>query len=112
MGPQTLNLTEGNCIRAGRSKLHQTHLLAETQTNCARVELDGFMQNHVVIPDTPTCRVEDAARVYGISRDLAYQLARAGTLPGVIRLGHRYVVSTEALRKTLSVGTDGRDDAA
>ncbi len=37
--------------------------------------------------------VEETARRYGIGRGMAYELARRGELPGVIRLGHRFVVA-------------------
>ena len=46
-------------------------------------------------PDTVT--VEEAAQRLNISRTLAYQLARGGELPGVIRLGRRLVVSRAVL---------------
>jgi excisionase family DNA binding protein len=49
-----------------------------------------------------TISVEDAARELGIGRQLAYQLARSGELPGVMRLGHRYVVSRQRLDKALA----------
>jgi predicted DNA-binding transcriptional regulator AlpA len=42
-----------------------------------------------------TISVEDAVRELGIGRQLGYQLARTGELPGVMRLGHRFVVSRE-----------------
>jgi excisionase family DNA binding protein len=41
--------------------------------------------------------VEEAAALLGIGRGLAYELARRGELPGVIRLGRRYVVSVPSL---------------
>jgi excisionase family DNA binding protein len=47
-----------------------------------------------------TVSVEEAAKALGISRGLAYDLARTGRLP-VLRLGHRYVVPTSALRRLL-----------
>ncbi|MGA8014439.1 MAG: helix-turn-helix domain-containing protein [Candidatus Dormiibacterota bacterium] len=40
-----------------------------------------------------TQTVEETARRYGISRGVAYELARRGELPGVIRLGRRLVVA-------------------
>lgn len=42
----------------------------------------------------------DAADVLGISRDLAYAMAKSGDLP-TIRLGRRLVVPVPALRKML-----------
>jgi excisionase family DNA binding protein len=44
-----------------------------------------------------TYAVEEAAELLGIGRSLAYELAQEGTLPGVKRLGRRYVVSRAAL---------------
>lgn len=49
-----------------------------------------------------TVGVEEAGRILGISRGSAYELARRGELPGVIRLGRRLVVSTAALEKLLA----------
>ena len=46
------------------------------------------------------CSVEDAARTLGISRGLAYELARQGQLP-TIRLGRRLLVPLEALHRML-----------
>lgn len=50
-----------------------------------------------------TVTVEEAAELLGIGRSLAYELARSGELPGVIKLGHRYVVSRTALFRALGV---------
>lgn len=44
-----------------------------------------------------TFTIEEAANELGISRNLAYQLARKGELPGVRKLGGRYLVSKHAL---------------
>lgn len=41
-------------------------------------------------------RIEEAAKLLGIGRDLAYRLARAGEIPSV-RLGRRLVVPRKAL---------------
>ena len=57
-----------------------------------------------------TISVEDAARELGIGRQLAYQLARTGELPGVLRLGHRFVVSRERLEQALAGAAE--DEAA
>ena len=53
-----------------------------------------------------TVNVEFAAKALGIGRSLAYDLARRGELPGVIRLGHRFVVSEAALQRTLLAERD------
>jgi excisionase family DNA binding protein len=45
--------------------------------------------------------VPTAARMLGISRGHAFELARRGELPGVLRLGGRYVVSRRALQRAL-----------
>jgi len=44
-----------------------------------------------------TYSIQEAADLLGIGRSLAYELAQEGTLPGVRRLGRRYVVSKQAL---------------
>ena len=51
--------------------------------------------------DRPTISVEEAAKELGIGRNLAYALARKGELPGVLRLGARYVVRRALLEKVL-----------
>ncbi len=48
-----------------------------------------------------TVTVREAARVLGIGLNTAYELARKGELPGVIRLGGRFVVSKAALHRLL-----------
>jgi excisionase family DNA binding protein len=48
-------------------------------------------------PDRMTYSIQEAADLLGIGRSLAYELAQEGTLPGVRRLGRRYVVSKQAL---------------
>ena len=42
---------------------------------------------------TLTISVSEAGVLLGIGRNLAYRLAREGSLPGVRRLGTRYIVS-------------------
>ncbi len=42
--------------------------------------------------------VPEAARLLGISKDLAYDLARRGELPGAFQLGRRWRVSLIRLR--------------
>ena len=55
--------------------------------------------------DRLTLTVEEAAHLLGISRGLAYELARCGKLP-VIRLGHRILIPRVALEKMLSWPSD------
>ena len=53
--------------------------------------------------ENPTLSVEEAANVLGIGRSLAYDLARRGELPGVLRLGHKRLrVSRVALEQYLA----------
>ena len=50
-----------------------------------------------------TISVEIAAKRLGIGRQLAYELARTGKLPGVVRLGRkRLVVSLAGLERALN----------
>ena len=44
-----------------------------------------------------TLTVEEAAKLLGIGRSLAYDLAQSGELPGARRLGGRYIVSKAVL---------------
>ena len=50
-----------------------------------------------------TVTVEEAARHLGIGRSLAYDLAKRGELPGVLRLGRIYRVSRCGLDRALGV---------
>lgn len=59
--------------------------------------------------DRMVLTVEECARLCGISRNLAYQLAREGSLP-TIRLGRRILVPKLALERMLA-GADRRSDA-
>lgn len=67
-----------------------------------------------------TMTVEEAAARLGISRTLAYELAKANRLPApVLRLGRRLVVSRLALERVLAgerraehTGRDGSGDEA
>ena len=64
------------------------------------------------VPETPTSAdqrltvsVEEAARLLGISRGLAYLLVNRGDIPS-IRLGRRIVVPRRALDRLLDVPVD------
>lgn len=48
--------------------------------------------------DPHVVSVPDAAKLLGISKDLAYDLARRGELPGAFQLGRRWLVSLIKLR--------------
>ena len=50
-----------------------------------------------------TISVEQAAERLAISRGHAYALARAGRLPGVLRLGGVYRVSVPAFNEALGI---------
>ena len=52
-------------------------------------------------PEKKTVSVPKAAEILGISRLSAYKLANKGDLPGVMRLGRRFVVSIAALNRAL-----------
>ncbi len=51
--------------------------------------------------ESATYRIEEAAKVLGISRNSAYEAARTGQLP-TVRLGKRLVVPKIALDRLLS----------
>lgn len=53
-------------------------------------------------PESKTVTVEQASAMLGIGRGLAYELAKRGELPGVLKLGGRYVVSRQRLEQTLA----------
>lgn len=59
--------------------------------------------------DRLTYSIKEAAAMLGISKNLAYQLAREGTLPGVIRLGAKRLVVSRAQLETLLHGTTEKD---
>ena len=61
-------------------------------------------------PRSATISIEDAAKICGIGRTLAYDLARQGKLPGVLRLGEKRLrVSRAALERYLQQ-EDGNED--
>ena len=57
-----------------------------------------------MVDERLTLTVEEAAKLIGISRGLAYQLAREGRIP-VIRFGRRMLVSKAALERLLNDGS-------
>ena len=61
----------------------------------------------LVMDERKTLTVVEAARILGIGRNTAYELARQGKLPGALRLGRRVLVSRQALEAFL----EGKGDA-
>jgi excisionase family DNA binding protein len=61
------------------------------------------------VTDRLTMSIEEAARALGVSRGLAYELARTGGLP-VLRLGRRIVVPRAQL-EAMVAGQDWRPAA-
>lgn len=58
------------------------------------------------LPDAasqPTLTVEEAARILGISRGLAYDATKTGDIP-TIKIGRRLLVPTAALVALVSAG--------
>ena len=58
--------------------------------------------------EQPTTRVDEAAHVLGISRSAAYEGVRRGEIPS-IRIGHRIVIPTAALRRMLELDPPSDD---
>lgn len=52
-------------------------------------------------------RLEEAARVLRIGRSRAYEMAAAGTLPGLIRIGRSLRVSRRSLIRWIDEQTAG-----
>jgi len=57
--------------------------------------------------DPHVVSMPEAARLLGISKDLAYDLARRGELPGAFQLGRRWRVSLIRLRAVVHGPEDG-----
>lgn len=57
--------------------------------------------------DPHVVSVPEAAEMLGISKDLAYDLARRGELPGAFQLGRRWRVSLIRLRTAVHGTQDG-----
>jgi len=55
-----------------------------------------------------TLKVEEAAKILGISRGLAYQLANSGELP-TLRFGRRLLVPRRALERMLEEASGTRE---
>jgi len=57
-----------------------------------------------------TLSVAEAGAILGISRNLAYELARRGELPGIIKLGQKRLVVSRIAIKRLLQGEDTKGD--
>jgi len=57
-----------------------------------------------------TLKVEEVAKMLGISRNLAYEMARTGQLP-TLRFGRRLLVPRHALERMLEQSGDTKEGA-
>jgi excisionase family DNA binding protein len=72
------------------------------------VGANGFRaQPSRTLCDPCVVSVPEAAALLGISKDLAYDLARRGELPGAFQLGRRWRVSLIRLRAAVHGAEDG-----
>jgi excisionase family DNA binding protein len=70
--------------------------------------VDGYRpQPRRAMADPYVVSVPEAAALLGISKDLAYDLARRGELPGAFQLGRRWRVSLIKLRSAVHGAEDG-----
>ena len=56
-----------------------------------------------LVTQPATMTIEEAARLLGIGRQTAYDLAARGELPGALRLGKRWIVSRKKIEVWLNV---------
>ena len=82
--------------------------------NCARQPappsgtLNGWQLPRRAGVDPYVASVPEVAEMLGISKDLAYDLARRGELPGAFQLGRRWLVSLIRLRAAVHGTEDDR----
>jgi excisionase family DNA binding protein len=55
-----------------------------------------------------TLTLDEWAREVGIGRSTAHELARANKLPGLIKLGGRYLVSRAVMERMLEEGIENK----
>ena len=65
------------------------------------------LQARTALADPYVASVPEAAALLGINKDLAYDLARRGELPGAFQLGRRWRVSLVKLRASVHGTEDG-----
>jgi excisionase family DNA binding protein len=58
-----------------------------------------------------TLKIEEAAKVLGISRNTAYEAVKSGQLP-TIKIGRRFLVPKAALDRMLNTGPRNNDRPA
>ncbi len=63
----------------------------------------------ISILDKPSCTIDEAGQLLGISRSAAYAAAKSGDLP-TLRIGRRFVVPTAELRRMLRIDVDKTSD--
>lgn len=77
-------------------------------TECPEVETDETYR----LPDPrrqPTLSLEEAARLFGVSRAMAYDLANRGQFPGpILKIGSRWRVPTAPALAMLGLDEAGR----
>ena len=56
-----------------------------------------------------TLSIKEAAAMLGISKNLAYDLAKRGELPGAIKLGQKRIVVSRMMFENLLRGDDSND---
>lgn len=73
----------------------------DTEKDASRTsyELPASLQNKLTIPLWPV-----AGQLLGLSKGSTYQAAQRGDFPGLLRIGHRWVVSVPALLHVLNKG--------
>jgi excisionase family DNA binding protein len=64
----------------------------------------------LIAADPNVLSVPQAAKRLGISKDLAYELARRGELPGAFRLGRRWLVSAVRLGHAVHGSENGNSE--
>ncbi len=70
--------------------------------------VDGWQLPRRAAADPYVASVPEAPSLLGISKDLAYDLARRGELPGAFQLGRRWLVSLIRLRAAVHGAEDDR----